>query len=205
MTTPRKPIKCGRCTMFGHNRRRCHLSLDDNIDSEVVYNKAMENYAAHCYINSLESSGPDHTVPRPKKEDFIKKTPFELACENGCKITKTDDCCICMETLGEKNKAITACGHQFHYGCLSQHTAKSNSCPMCRAVICPEIPKQNIVLPEDEGIYRAAARSTASLVNLIEELGVGDESIRQYIGEGIALQICNILTNMRDAIRTQNQ
>ncbi len=65
-------------------------------------------------------------------------TPFEMACENECTITNTDECCICMEALGKKNTVITACGHQFHLGCLSQNMVNSETCPICRAVIIPD-------------------------------------------------------------------
>ena len=94
MTTPRRPRKCGRCTMFGHNRRSCHLSLDDHIAANIVYNMAMNNYQRHCYLNGqwVAAGGAGHTVPSPKMEDFIKKTPFEKACENKCKVIQEDTC-----------------------------------------------------------------------------------------------------------------
>ena len=166
MTTLRSPYKCEQCTMLGHNRQNCHLLTRFGRDEPIYpYRYATKHWHWHCTVNEkwIAAGGAGHTVPKPKIEDFIKKTPFELACENDCKITHADDCCICMEILREKNKVTTACGHQFHFGCLSQHTTRSNTCPMCRAVICPELPKRNqsteltdtiTIVMGNDGIFR---------------------------------------------------
>jgi hypothetical protein len=63
-----------------------------------------------------------------------------------------------MEALGEKNTTITACGHQFHFGCLSQHIARSDVCPMCRAVIIPAPIKKMLKLPDWRAINELSRR-----------------------------------------------
>ena len=88
-----------------------------------------------------------------------------------------------MEALGDKNTATTACGHQFHFACLARHTSNSNKCPMCRAVVCPEIPKRELKLPTRSDINRYASRSTAPIVRIMEELEIGDDGTRLIMGE----------------------
>ena len=119
--TPRRPRRCGSCTMFGHDRRGCHLIFMQRYayhqqHPDTNFQMALTNYRRHSRINEnwIRDGGAGHTVPQPQQP----KTQFELACENDCKITHTDECCICMESLGEKNKMIAACGHQFHFGCF---------------------------------------------------------------------------------------
>ena len=199
---PRRPRRCGSCSMFGHDRRGCHLINRNNYDDIHKYRLAMANWRLHCDINAgwVAQGGAGHDVPEPQPP----KTPFELACENKCKITKADECCICMEALGEKNTTTTACGHQFHFGCLAQHTCNSNKCPMCRAVICPEPPKREIHFPPSDAILRASARSTAAVVNVMEELSMGDDMSRRMIGEAIAVMMARSHTSLVDAIRTVN-
>ena len=43
------------------------------------------------------------------------------------------DCAICLEVVGDKNRAVTECGHIFHVSCLCRASANQSSCPMCRA------------------------------------------------------------------------
>ena len=163
---PKRPRRCGICTMFGHDRRHCeqeiaehsrsarnrrrvqpysisyhpqrpaigfHGLLSDHCTIERSLDMALMQYRTHVGINQrwVDRGGAGHTVPEP----HIPKTPYELACENDCKITETAECCICMEDLTEKNKVTTACGHQFHFGCVSHPTIVN--CPMCRAIIKP--------------------------------------------------------------------
>lgn len=147
---PKTPRRCGKCSMFGHNRRTCHLTTHYGSDEpKYPHRYAMSHWRHHCVLNQrwIAAGGAGHTVPEPKLEDFIKKTPFELACENKCKVIHEDTCCICIEALGEKNIATTPCGHQFHFGCLAQHISRSNNCPTCRGIICPAIVKEKIQIP----------------------------------------------------------
>lgn len=201
---PQRPRRCGLCSMFGHDRRGCHLNQSNpNFPQDAQYQMAMANWRLHCDINAgwVAQGGAGHDVPEPQPP----KTPFELACENKCKITKADECCICMEALGEKNTTTTACGHQFHFGCLAQHTCNSNKCPMCRAVICPEPPKREIHFPPSDAILRASARATAGVVTVMEELSMGDDMSRRMIGEAIAMMTAQSHASLIDAIRTVNQ
>lgn len=206
MTTPRRPRKCGRCTMFGHNRRSCHLSLDDHIAANIVYNMAMNNYQRHCYLNGqwVAAGGAGHTVPSPKMEDFIKKTQFELACENKCKVIHEDTCCICMEELDEKNTATTPCGHQFHFGCLAQHCDLKTTCPTCRAVIRPEHKKKDIYLPSGNNIASFAARAATAMIPTIANLTEDDDQAAMFT-EVIVSVVHQASIALVDGIRSQNE
>ena len=200
VTAPRRPRRCGRCSMFGHDRRNCHLNMQEHLISVPL---ARRNWVRHSEINAqwVAQGGAGVDMPEPKPP----KTPFELACENECKVTEAEECCICMEKIGDKNTATTACGHQFHFGCLTQHTRTSNSCPMCRAVICPEIPKKEFNVPERRTINRFAARSTAPVVELMAELGMGNDGSRNMIGEALAMLIADSHSHMLEAVRRINQ
>lgn len=59
------------------------------------------------------------------KEDLVTKE----------KAIETSDCSICFEELGETNKMILRCGHQFCGDCIFRHHQCQNgsSCPSCRA------------------------------------------------------------------------
>ncbi len=201
VTAPRRPNRCGRCSMFGHNRRGCHLMWDDR--TELRFRCACTNWRKHSEINArwIAQGGAGVDIPEPQPP----KTPFEMACENKCKITKAEECCICMEALGDKNTATTACGHQFHFGCLTQHTRTSNSCPMCRAVICPEVPKRELKMPTRNDIIRFGARSTAPLVRIMAEIGMGDDGTRTIMGEAISTLLVESHTSILDAVRRSNR
>lgn len=47
-------------------------------------------------------------------------------------IKKVERCPICMEDIGETNKAKTACGHDFCLTCILQCVKKKETCPLCR-------------------------------------------------------------------------
>ena len=46
-----------------------------------------------------------------------------------------EKCSICLDVLGDTNKATTPCGHSFCFTCLYQSIEKQNSCPLCRATL----------------------------------------------------------------------
>jgi len=45
------------------------------------------------------------------------------------------ECCICYETIGDKNNCVTPCGHKFCFVCLTKSLANNNTCPCCREVL----------------------------------------------------------------------
>lgn len=49
--------------------------------------------------------------------------------------TEMIECCICFETIGEKNNCVTPCGHKFCFVCLTKSLTNNNTCPCCREVL----------------------------------------------------------------------
>ncbi len=204
MTTqiPRRPNRCGVCSMFGHNRRNCHNVLTTHTPPGYYPDWAADMYTLHCEINQrwIAAGGAGHTVPEPT-EPPPQKTPFELACENDCKITCTDECCICMESLDEKNKMIAPCGHQFHFGCIVQNINRSDKCPMCRAVICPEIPKSIMKFPRENDILTISRGTARQLTSAMEEMGAiasrEPNLIVEIITQGMGGQLLMLLRSIR--------
>jgi hypothetical protein len=189
--------------MFGHNRRTCHLRWED---PEFQYNNARHNWENHCDINAqyIAAGGFSHDVPEPQPPQ-PPKTPFELACENKCNITETEDCCICMEKLGDKNTTTTACGHQFHFGCLAQHTRLSNSCPMCRTAICPEVPKRALKLPPRDAILQFAVGASRHLGEGIGNMMSLDATQVDFVSEALGQVIADTNISLMRNIERRNQ
>jgi len=51
------------------------------------------------------------------------------------KVIEATSCAICIEELGETNKLVTRCGHQFCCGCMFIHMRANNFCPTCRGIL----------------------------------------------------------------------
>jgi len=55
-----------------------------------------------------------------------------------------NECCICYDTIGEKNNCITDCGHRFCFGCMLKAMTYNTSCPCCRKELLEEDEKTEI-------------------------------------------------------------
>jgi hypothetical protein len=94
-----------------------------------------------------------------------------------------------MEALGEKNIATTPCGHQFHFGCISQHCDLKTTCPTCRAVIRPELKKRDLSMPGNAEIARFSARAAATVIETIA--GITDDDDQAAMFTEVIVQIVN--------------
>ena len=56
--------------------------------------------------------------------------------------TELIECCICYETIGDKNNCVTPCGHKFCFVCLTKSLTTNNTCPCCREVLI-EAPEED--------------------------------------------------------------
>lgn len=80
-----------------------------------------------------------HQRTRVSNNDTIRPAAVEL-CSLQDKVIHTDECPICMEKIGDTNKTILRCGHQFCVTCLLQNfevISKNKQkfhceCPICR-------------------------------------------------------------------------
>ena len=57
-------------------------------------------------------------------------------------INSESECAICLETLSDKNIAVTPCGHKFCFTCIAENLTISKACPLCRATIGKEQQKK---------------------------------------------------------------
>ncbi len=65
----------------------------------------------------MQSEAPK---PTPKKDDLIGNNLYELP-----------SCTICLQELVEDITCL-ACGHCFHYLCITQHFEYRGTCPNCQ-------------------------------------------------------------------------
>ena len=50
-----------------------------------------------------------------------------------------EECCICYESMGNKNITTTACGHKFCFSCIMKCLDEKNACPCCRAPLREDV------------------------------------------------------------------
>jgi hypothetical protein len=60
------------------------------------------------------------------------------------------DCSICLEQIGEKNRCITECGHEFCLKCLATSLTKNIACPCCRTSIIDKKEEKNVHGDDDD-------------------------------------------------------
>jgi hypothetical protein len=85
----------------------------------------------YLYISRLmEGPGCQEAVQNLPKVDVGDKS---LIAEDG----EIKACCICLEALSDKSKAIvrTPCNHLYHQDCLSDWAKNHLTCPCCRQVM----------------------------------------------------------------------
>lgn len=60
------------------------------------------------------------------------------------------ECCICFETIGEKNNCITECGHRFCFKCLATAMTRNNTCPCCRTPLIEKNDEESVYESEED-------------------------------------------------------
>ena len=63
------------------------------------------------------------------------ESAFDLAAAEEIVAKSKEDvveCCICYETIGEKNNCVTECGHRFCFRCILKAMTRNTTCPYCR-------------------------------------------------------------------------
>ena len=76
---------------------------------------------------------------------------------------------------------------------------------MCRAIICPEMPKRELKLPSNRDIASYGARSIRPMITIMTELSVGGETERHLVAEGVAMLISDSISQMMSAVARVNQ
>lgn len=88
-------------------------------------------------------------------------------------------CVICMDFMGEDNKSILPCGHEFHSTCFAENVLNSNNtCPLCRKEVC----KKAELLP------KLTKTMTISFMESILDIPGWKKHIKKYI-----FRMCNTL------------
>lgn len=88
-------------------------------------------------------------------------------------------CVICMDFMGEDNKSILPCGHEFHSTCFAENVLNANNtCPLCRTEVC----KKAELLP------KLTKTMTASFMESILNTPGGKKIMKNYI-----FHMCNTL------------
>lgn len=82
--------------------------------------------------------------------------------------TEIVECCICYETIGDKNNCVTPCGHKFCFVCLTKALTTNNTCPCCREVLV-EAEK------DDDSEYESESESESSGEDSHDENGIPPE------------------------------
>ena len=133
-----------------------------------------------------QAAGSGHTSREMKKEN---KYPQQSG----------EECSICMEELDNgKNIAKTNCGHSFCLSCLVRALKNNNTCPMCRANIEEEKPKNTTAIRLDDCVelikeemdmfpYRDHLDSITMFDNPTSSL----KSMLRVFGLGLAKSIIN--------------
>jgi hypothetical protein len=88
------------------------------------------------------------------------------------------ECCICLETIGNKNNCVTPCGHAFCFNCVTRALTINNTCPMCREVLV-EIPEED---EDDDSDYEDEEEEDEDEdedEDEEEDENVGDENIEE--------------------------
>lgn len=156
------PPTCSICSMAGHNRRGCHLNPTHMNRENVNLTRYRSHEMAHRNIMRQRHPPPQRPPPPPPRplpsriRDELNNMAIVLQRGNNVSsspnniISKSEDliepvhnvfvsenCTICMETLGKTNVVTTRCGHQLCVGCFTRNLieAKSNKCPVCRVTI----------------------------------------------------------------------
>jgi len=107
-----------------------------------------------CNCANTTSVGVSTTTPNQntnatektilKEDENVKKESLRVSSSSNNNTHVKETCAICMEDIDAKtgkNIAKTNCGHTFCLTCLVRALKDNNTCPMCRANIEEEKPK----------------------------------------------------------------
>lgn len=112
------------------------------IPDGCMYDPKSEEY---CQPIGLSATHDDSDNESVWETDSESDEPLEAEEQEQSPIASSfvasDDteCCICLETIGEKNNCVTECGHKFCLKCLMTAMSRNNNCPMCRTQLVEDL------------------------------------------------------------------
>ena len=106
-----------------------------------------------CHLGIIE-----YKISHMRNNDVVIENKTEIKkTDNVSIITKMVDnvvveneCCICYETIGNKNNCTTDCGHSFCLSCIARSVRKNTGCPICRQKIFDESDEEEDDEEEDD-------------------------------------------------------
>ena len=124
-------IKCVKLSFDEQN----NLNIEYFEDQDVGIAKHQE------YLIALRLLREKRTIYREQQKEK-KKFDSLVFCE---KVIETEECPICMKELGQTNRAVLRCGHQFCGDCIFHHvqTMSGSRCPCCRQEYTLKIVNKN--------------------------------------------------------------
>lgn len=98
---------------------------------------------AFCYVARHNNNHSPHTPPPPKASgkglavEDLNKLPRVF----GKDLMVGTDCPVCLDEIkdDEAVRLVPGCNHGFHLECGDTWLSKQSACPVCRAVIQPEL------------------------------------------------------------------
>lgn len=81
-------------------------------------------------------------------------------------------CVICMDFIGDNNKTILSCGHEFHANCFAENILNANNtCPLCRTEVCDKA----------YSLPKLTKTITASFMESILNTSGGQKNLKDYV------------------------
>ncbi|XP_043719079.1 RING-H2 finger protein ATL2-like isoform X2 [Telopea speciosissima] len=98
----------------------------------------------HIVFSYESSAGPANTAFVPSQgleESVLKSLPtfvYSSATHNGGVL----ECAVCLSEFeeDEKGRLLPKCNHSFHIDCIDMWFQSHSTCPLCRTLVCSEIP-----------------------------------------------------------------
>ena len=104
------------------------------------------------------------------------------------------ECCICYETIGEKNNCVTECGHRFCFGCMLKAMTYNTACPYCRK----ELLEDNVVEEDEDEEYQTGEEAEDEDEDSESETEHGhiEDIVQRMESQGITmLDLASVLFN----------
>ena len=105
--------------------------------------------------------------------------------------SSSQECPICLETLGMKNVVTTDCGHTFHFSCMIANMKNSTTCPLCRGVVDDE---PRLVKQLENLTYEDVEDMEHSITELTGRNQETSRAIMTYIASQMARNSSSTLT-----------
>ncbi|KAK1284034.1 RING-H2 finger protein ATL11 [Acorus calamus] len=107
---------------------------EENYSSARTGRRPPPNPRRRNYPSASRGGGADPAVVKALPL-FAYEAREKAAASASAEVVAAEDCVVCLSEFeeGEVVKAIPACGHVFHVGCIDAWLSSHDSCPLCRS------------------------------------------------------------------------